>query len=61
MAPMIVLKMMIYCISVSKIRSSQGDNLHAISFESQAAEAFVKCNVLNKMTALGMPKSYVIP
>lgn len=37
-----------------------GCHLHAISFESQAAEAFIKCNVLNKMTALGMPKSYVI-
>lgn len=36
-----------------------GDNLHAIVFESQAAEAFVKCNVLNKMTSLGMPDSYV--
>jgi Transposase DDE domain len=38
-----------------------GDNLHAILFESQATEAFVKCNVLNKMTALGMPKSYATP
>lgn len=37
-----------------------GDNLHAISFESQAVEAFTKCNVLNKMTSLGMLKSYVI-
>lgn len=38
-----------------------GDNLHAILFESQATEAFIKCNVLNKMTVLGMPKSYAIP
>jgi hypothetical protein len=38
-----------------------GDNLHAILFESQATEAFVKCNVLNKMTALGMPESYATP
>jgi hypothetical protein len=29
-------------------------------FESQAADAFIKCNVLNKMTALGMPKSYAV-
>jgi Transposase DDE domain len=35
-----------------------GDNLHAIIFESQATEAFIKCNVLNKMTSLGMPESY---
>jgi len=35
-----------------------GDNLRAILFESQATEAFIKCNVLNKMTSLGMPESY---
>ena len=35
-----------------------GDNLRAILFENQAAEAFIKCNVLNKMTSLGMPASY---
>jgi hypothetical protein len=32
--------------------------LRAILFENQAAEAFIKCNVLNKMTSLGMPISY---
>lgn len=37
-----------------------GDNLQAILFESQAVEAFVKCNALNKMTSLGMPDSYAI-
>jgi hypothetical protein len=36
------------------------DKLSAILFESQANEAFVKCNVLNKMTSLGMPESYVL-
>jgi hypothetical protein len=35
-----------------------GDNLRGILFESQAVEAFIKCNVLNKMTELGMPESY---
>lgn len=37
-----------------------GDNLSAILFESQAAEAFIKCNALNKMTSLGMPDSYAV-
>ena len=37
-----------------------GDNLHAILFKSQAVESFIKCNVLNKMTSLGMPESYAI-
>jgi len=37
-----------------------GDNLCAILFENQANEAFIKCNVLNKMTALGMPDSYAV-
>lgn len=37
-----------------------GDNLHAILFENQIVEAFVKCNALNKMTALGMPDSYAV-
>lgn len=35
-----------------------GGNLHAIIFESQATEAFIKCNMLNKMTLLGMPENY---
>lgn len=37
-----------------------GDNLQAILFESQAAEAFIKCNALNKMTSIGMPASYPV-
>jgi hypothetical protein len=37
-----------------------GDNLRAILFESQAVEAFIKCNALNKMTSLGMPDSYTV-
>lgn len=37
-----------------------GDQLKAILFKSQATEAFIKCNVLNKITSLGMPESYVI-
>lgn len=37
-----------------------GDELSARLFESQANEAFIKCNLLNKMTSLGMPESYVV-
>ena len=37
-----------------------GGTLSARLFENQAQEAFVKCNILNKMTALGMPDSYAV-
>lgn len=37
-----------------------GGHLRAIIFHSQAVEAFIKCNALNKMTALGMPDSYAV-
>jgi len=37
-----------------------GGNLRAITFENQATEAFIKCNILNRMTSLGMPASYSI-
>jgi hypothetical protein len=36
-----------------------GNDLKTILFENQAVEAFSKCNVLNKMTSLGMPESYI--
>jgi len=35
-----------------------GNTLHAILFENQIAETAIKCNILNKMTAMGMPISY---
>ena len=35
-----------------------GDKLSARVFENQAAEAFIRCAALNKMTQLGMPQSY---
>ncbi len=37
-----------------------GDDLKSILFENQCVEAFIKCNVLNSMTNLGMPMSYAI-
>lgn len=40
-----------------RIKTLFGDHLKARKFESQAVEAFVRCVVLNRMTALGMPES----
>jgi hypothetical protein len=37
-----------------------GEKLSARVFESQAAEAFVRCAALNRMTQLGMPDSYAV-
>jgi len=37
-----------------------GDKLSAISIDSQAVEAFIKCSILNKITSLGMPESYAV-
>jgi hypothetical protein len=37
-----------------------GDKLRARVFESQAAEAFLHCAALNRMTQLGMPDSYAV-
>ncbi len=37
-----------------------GDKLSAQVFQSQAAEAFLCCVALNKMTQLGMPDSYAV-
>jgi len=37
-----------------------GDKLSARVFESQAAEAFLRCAALNRMTQLGMPDSYAV-
>jgi hypothetical protein len=37
-----------------------GGRLSAIVFERQCTEAFIKRNALNKMTALGIPDSYVL-
>lgn len=41
-----------------RIKTLFGGHLKARRFESQAVEAFVRCVVLNRITALGMPSSY---
>lgn len=40
-----------------RIKTLFGDRLKSRQFESQAVESFVRCVVLNRMTALGMPDS----
>jgi hypothetical protein len=37
-----------------------GDKLRARHPESQEAEATIACNILNRMTGLGMPESLAI-
>ena len=37
-----------------------GDRLASREFAHQAVEVFIKCSILNRMNALGMPESYVL-
>ena len=37
-----------------------GDDLSARLFDNQCTEAFIKCNAMNRMTSLGMPRSYAV-
>ena len=37
-----------------------GDELSARCFNGQATEIFVRCRILNKMTQIGMPESYLV-
>ncbi len=43
-----------------RIKTLFGSQLKARLFESQVVETFVRCVVLNRMTALGLPDSYLI-
>lgn len=43
-----------------RFKTLLGRGLLARTFNSQCAEAFIKCNIMNKMTSLGMPESYAI-
>ena len=43
-----------------RYKSIIGDRLRARHPESQGAEAIVACNILNRMTGLGMPESLAI-
>jgi len=43
-----------------RIKTIFGGVLRSRLFEAQAVEALLKCHILNRMTSLGMPDSYVI-
>jgi Transposase DDE domain len=46
--------------AMSRFKTIFDDKLSARVFESQAAEAFLRCAALNRMTQLGMPDSYAV-
>lgn len=41
-----------------RLKTILGEKLNARKFENQATEFLVSCNILNRMSALGMPNSY---
>ena len=43
--------------AMSRLKGLLGTKLSARRFDSQRAEALIKCGVLNRMTGLGMPES----
>ncbi len=43
-----------------RYKSIIGDKLRARHPKSQEAEAIVACNVLNRMTRLGLPESFAV-
>ena len=43
-----------------RIKTIFGGVLRSRLFETQAVEALLKCHILNRMTSLGMPDSYVV-
>lgn len=45
-------------LSIQRYKRILGDSLHSREIERQKQEAIIGCGVLNKMTSLGMPKSY---
>lgn len=45
---------------IMRLKTVFGDRLSARLFDTQAAEMFVRCAALNRMTGLGMPHSYAI-
>ena len=47
--------------AVSRFKGLLGVKITARTFESQQVEALVKCQVLNRMIALGLPQSERIP
>ena len=43
-----------------RLKTLMGNTLSARQFQAQANELFVRCAVLNRMTQLAMPQSYLL-
>jgi hypothetical protein len=43
-----------------RLKTILGGKLNARKLENQITESLISCNILNKMTALGMPDSYAV-
>jgi hypothetical protein len=43
-----------------RLKTIFGGNLASRKFENQQIEAVIKCQILNRMSAIGMPKSYAV-
>jgi len=43
-----------------RFKALLGVHLMAKNFDSQGTVAFIKCNIMNKMTSLGMPDNYAV-
>jgi hypothetical protein len=46
--------------TMSRLKIITGEKLNARKFENQAVEFLISCNILNRMSALGMPDSYAV-
>ncbi len=47
-------------LAIQRYKKILGNRLHARELSRQKNEALLGCGILNKMTGLGMPKSYRI-
>lgn len=45
-------------MAIQRYKKILGSRLHSVEFYRQKNEAMIRCGILNKMTALGMPESY---
>ncbi len=45
-------------LAIQRYKRILGNTMQARELERQKQEAMIGCGVLNKMTSLGMPKSY---
>jgi hypothetical protein len=43
-----------------RLKTVFDDRVSARTFENQRAQLLIRCKALNRMTALGMPDSYVV-